>query len=217
MFPLIIRSGGKKCHSQYVIRNKHYRDKALQRDHPYSTKCNGKSSESNVLAFYFKRVASLHFIKAIFCITKRYEGIDQRSRFFLSFVCILYKYVSFMHSFALASPSFFAVIFAAFLYFENTKINNCEIWCIYIMKSGYFYAPGSNYRGHIVFVLSVCLYVRLYSTLTFAVTIEPYEIESSYLAYISTNDALSNDTKVVTLTLTLKLKIAFWTLLPLGA
>ena len=41
----------------------------------------------------------------------------------------------------------------------------------------------------------------------------------SWHAY-STNDALSKDTKVndlVTLTLTLKLKIAFWTLLPLGA
>ena len=44
-----------------------------------------------------------------------------------------------------------------------------------------FYAPGSNDRGHIVFVLSVCLivclsvclFVCLLSTLTFAITFEP--------------------------------------------
>ena len=47
-----------------------------------------------------------------------------------------------------------------------------------------FYAPGSNDRGHIVFVLSVCLseclsvclfvsfFVCLLSTLTFAITFE---------------------------------------------
>ena len=35
------------------------------------------------------------------------------------------------------------------------------------------YAPGSNDRGHIVFVLSVCLSVCLLSTLTFAITFEP--------------------------------------------
>ena len=39
------------------------------------------------------------------------------------------------------------------------------------------YAPGTNDRGHIVFVLSVCLFVCLsvclLSTLTFAITFEP--------------------------------------------
>ena len=47
-------------------------------------------------------------------------------------------------------------------------------------------------------------------------THENKAIHSIWHAY-STNDALSNDTKVndiVTLTSTLKLKIAFWTLLP---
>ena len=36
-----------------------------------------------------------------------------------------------------------------------------------------FYASASNDRGHIVFVLSVCLFVCLLSTLTFAITFEP--------------------------------------------
>ena len=35
-----------------------------------------------------------------------------------------------------------------------------------------FYAPGSNDQGHIVFVLSVCLFVCLLSTLTFDITFE---------------------------------------------
>ena len=55
-----------------------------------------------------------------------------------------------------------------------------------------FYAPGSNDRGHIAFVLSVCLFVCLsvclfvclLSTLTLAITFEPLEIETSYLACI---------------------------------
>ena len=67
--------------------------------------------------------------------------------------------------------------------------------------------------------LSVCLFVCLLSTLTFAITFEPRERLHIRHAY-SSNDALSNDTKVndlVTLTLTLKLKIAFLTLLPPGA
>ena len=58
-------------------------------------------------------------------------------------------------------------------------------------------------RGHIVFVLPVCLFVCLLSTLTFAITFEPLEVETSYFAY-STNDALSSDTKVND-----SLKIAF--------
>ena len=57
----------------------------------------------------------------------------------------------------------------------------------------HFYAPGSNDRGHIVFVLSVCLFVCLsvclfvclLSTLTFAITFEPLEVETSYLAYLA--------------------------------
>ena len=52
----------------------------------------------------------------------------------------------------------------------------------------YFYAPGWNDRGHIVFVLSVCLFVCLFvcllSTLTFAITFEPLEVETSYLVCI---------------------------------
>ena len=40
-----------------------------------------------------------------------------------------------------------------------------------------FYAPGSNDRGHIAFVLSVCLFVCLsaclLSTLTFVITFDP--------------------------------------------
>ena len=53
--------------------------------------------------------------------------------------------------------------------------------CDYI---GAGYVPGSNDRGHIVFVLSVCLSVCLLSTLTFAITFEPYEKETSYMACI---------------------------------
>ena len=86
-----------------------------------------------------------------------------------------------------------------------------------------FYAPGSNDRGHIVFVLSlfVCLFVCL-SVVNFNLRYNFWTVRDSlhiWHAY-STNDSLSNDTKVndlVTLTLTLKLKIAFWTLLPPGA
>ena len=44
-----------------------------------------------------------------------------------------------------------------------------------------FYASRSNDRGHIVFVLSVCLFVCLFvcllSTLTFAITFELLEVE----------------------------------------
>ena len=65
----------------------------------------------------------------------------------------------------------------------------------------------SNDRGHIVFVLSVCLSSVINFNLRYI------HIWHAY----STNDPLSYDTKVndlVTLTLALKLKIAFWTLLP---
>ena len=41
-----------------------------------------------------------------------------------------------------------------------------------------FYVPGSNDRGHIVFVL--CFFCLL-STLTFAITFEPLKVETSYL------------------------------------
>ena len=54
-----------------------------------------------------------------------------------------------------------------------------------------FYAPGLNDGGHIVFILSVCLL----STLTFPITFEPLEIETSYLTCIL-KDALSNNTEV---------------------
>ena len=54
----------------------------------------------------------------------------------------------------------------------------------------YFYAPGSNDWGHIVFVLSVCLFVCLFvcllSTLKFAITFDPLEVETSYLTCIRT-------------------------------
>ena len=72
-------------------------------------------------------------------------------------------------------------------------------------------------NGGIFFVVSVSLSVYLLSTLNFAITFELLKTETSCLAAFPTNDALSNDTMVndiVTLTLTLKLNIAFWTLLP---
>ena len=51
-----------------------------------------------------------------------------------------------------------------------------------------FYAPVLNDRGHIVLVLSVCLSVCLFvcplSTLTFAITFELLEVETSYMACI---------------------------------
>ena len=68
----------------------------------------------------------------------------------------------------------------------------------------------------------VRLFVLLLSTFTFAKTFEPWEIEASYLTYIytySTYDALSNETKdndLVTLTLSLGLKIAFSDFLAAG-
>ena len=40
------------------------------------------------------------------------------------------------------------------------------------MEVSSFYAPGSNDWGHIVFVLSVCVYV-CFSVLTFAITFKP--------------------------------------------
>ena len=84
-----------------------------------------------------------------------------------------------------------------------------------------FYAPGSNDRGHIFFVLSVCLSVCL-SVVNFNLCYNFWtarDIFHIWHAY-STNEALSNDTKVndlVTLTLTLKLKIAFRILFPPGS
>ena len=47
-----------------------------------------------------------------------------------------------------------------------------------------FHKTRLNDRGYIVFVLSVCFSVCLLSTLTFAITFEPYEKETSYLACI---------------------------------
>ena len=65
--------------------------------------------------------------------------------------------------------------------------NSYNITSSHFLKPS-FYAPGSNDRGHIVFVLSVCLsvclFVCLLSTLTFAITFEPLEAETSYLACI---------------------------------
>ena len=51
----------------------------------------------------------------------------------------------------------------------------------YFQNEPYF-MPRIEWSGHIVFVLSVCLSVCLMSTLTFAITFEPLEIETSYLA-----------------------------------
>ena len=63
--------------------------------------------------------------------------------------------------------------------------------CLYSVKHVLFLCPPpprSNDLGHIVFVLSVCLFVCLFvcllSTLTFAITFEPLEVETSYLACI---------------------------------
>ena len=55
--------------------------------------------------------------------------------------------------------------------------------------------PGSNDRGHIVFVLSVCLFfVCLLSTITFAITFEPLEVEEeeeeNWLFNVTINDIL---------------------------
>ena len=76
-----------------------------------------------------------------------------------------------------------------------------------------FFMPPDQMIGGILFLS--CLFVCLLSTLTFAITFEMSEIETSYIciwhAYF-TNDTLSNDIKVndlVTLTLTLKLKKSF--------
>ena len=97
-----------------------------------------------------------------------------------------------------------------------------------------FYAPRSNDRGHIVFVLfvclSVCLSVCLPVCLSVCLSVVNFNLRYNFWTvrdrdfifgmHTSTNNALSNDTKIndlVTLTLTLKLKIAFSTLLPLGA
>ena len=93
------------------------------------------------------------------------------------------------------------------------------------------FMPPHQMIGGILFLscLSVSLFVCLFiylsvcllSTLTFAITFEPYKRKRLQIWYAySTNDALSNETKVndlVTLTLTLKQKIAFSTLLPPGA
>ena len=60
------------------------------------------------------------------------------------------------------------------------SVNKCRSICFLstVRDAGYLcYAPGSNYWGHIVFILSVCLS----STLIFAVTFEPWDIETSYL------------------------------------
>ena len=91
----------------------------------------------------------------------------------------------------------------------------------------FIFMPSDWMIGHIVFVLSVCLFVCLF------VCLSVVNLNIRYNFWIvrdrdfffgmhtySTNDTLSKDTKVnnlVTLTLTLKLLIAFWTLLPLGA
>ena len=55
---------------------------------------------------------------------------------------------------------------------------NINVGCrMNLPHSGCFYALGSNDQGHIVFVLSVCMFVCLFvcllSTLTFAITFEP--------------------------------------------
>ena len=75
--------------------------------------------------------------------------------------------------------------------------------------------PKNWIRGHLVFVLSICGSVA--KTLTLTITFEPYEIETSYLAY-STNETLSNDTKVNDLVRDLYTQNSeLWTLLPPGA
>ena len=66
---------------------------------------------------------------------------------------------------------------------QHGKVQNFRHLLIYpIVRS--FYAPGSNDRGHIVFVLSVYLSACLLSTLTFAITFEPLAVETSYLVCI---------------------------------
>ena len=61
-------------------------------------------------------------------------------------------------------------------------------------------------------LFTMYLFVCLFSTLTFTITFELYEVELHILHAYSTNDDLSNNTKVndlVTLTQTFVLKIAF--------
>ena len=80
----------------------------------------------------------------------------------------------------------------------------------YILALIHFHAPRSNYRGYIVFVLSVCLSVFNFNFRFNFLTVRDKRLHILH-AY-STNDALSNDTNVsdlVTLTSTLKLIIAF--------
>ena len=99
---------------------------------------------------------------------------------------------------------------------------SCLFVCLFVCLSvclSVFMPPDRMIRG-IFFVLSVCLSVCLFffllSDLTFVITFEPYEVKTSYLGHwhaYSTNDALSNDTKVndlVTLNSTFALKIAFF-------
>ena len=90
----------------------------------------------------------------------------------------------------------------------------------------YLMSPDRMIEGILIFAclfvfLSLCLFVCLLSTLNLRYnfwTVRDRDFIFGMHAY-STNDALSNDTKVndlVTLTLTSKLKIPFSTLLPPG-
>ena len=63
-----------------------------------------------------------------------------------------------------------------------------------------FYAPGSNDRGHIVFVLSVCL------------SVVNFNLRNIFLTVRDRDFIFGMHTQLMTL----RLKIAFWTLLPPG-
>ena len=85
-----------------------------------------------------------------------------------------------------------------------------------------FYAPGSNDRGHIVFVLSVCLSVCLFVCLSVCLSVVNFNLRyniwtvrgRNFIFGMHTNDALSND--LVILNLTFALKIAFWVFVAAG-
>ena len=70
-----------------------------------------------------------------------------------------------------------------FINFNKTGAMNVNT-NVFIFAYTHFYAPVSKDLGHIVIVPSVCLFVCLLSTLTFAITFEPLEVETSYLACI---------------------------------
>ena len=77
------------------------------------------------------------------------------------------------------------------------------------------YAPGSNDQGHIVFVLSVCLSVVNFNICYNFLN----ESDSDFIFGMHTPlmTPFQMTPRSMTLTLTLKLKLAFWTLLPPGA